>query len=437
MASTPKAGETSAPAEPTPAPAHRDVVDVLRSQQERDRTDRFLIQQCVARRFQRAFPEEHRVLCDARQAVEMQFPVAGGPLSPPHSASRTADLLTAAFWLLETRHGRRAIDDADTGAAIHEMRALPVVAGAASAETLQQFVKTLLLAMRPFTRMAEDLMDRVNYFDYFSLLSMTTRVSGEVLHNSYDSVVDSAIWFVERLAGVESEYQWLHGVRDLADPNLVLSARFAKYEPRVHLEGIGIFDDHRNEVTIQGRPVTGSIYLRVDLSEAPASIDAALAYFRASLMDALLDKYASVADIPGYQQFLTTDFATARHDTNTIVKGKNQVPGTILGLWAWDLTRLGGRTREAACTWIAHTIFGVDDPLRAITVYIRHGRDFDVEAAIGSLERKVRKHLDIVKGWIEGGSSTTATARMEAIDKAVTRQALLRLGTRHSQRASS
>lgn len=285
--------------------------------------DRLIAQQALVRRFRLQHPQEYAALQGVRNGLITIFKEHGRS-----GMWRGNFPMALSYWLTtaEYRSIRKALRARDFGAVARRL------AGPRQLEAWESTLEPACEFLRSQLDVLDDLLDRFNYFDYVSLLSMASLCSGSQLCSAYDGR-----WSL--LLHCEPEHRIFLDTGVGADLEIQCAVRASTAPERFGSPSLHILDSRANPTPGIDGPDDAAIYLRIGLARAPAEIDHALQQLRATLMERLLEVHES-GEIPDWEPFQESKFATAQLlplSKLKLLHSKQQLLPLFRGFWCWDL----------------------------------------------------------------------------------------------------
>jgi hypothetical protein len=315
-------------------------------QAQQARFSRLAAQQRIVRRFREEEPADFLALKRCRDDLEKAITVEMGRITASmlkpelRTVSKT---LHDCFWLYETRDGRKALHAMDIDLVD---RAL---ASSTRSPPMRRFewpgVENLVGILSDHLPFVEELQKRYNYFDFFTILSMATLCPGQKLYQACSDAM-AAEALPRLLRGLDQdeldtpEAAWFHQREDSLELDVAIALRSSLLEDRISMPGVMVFDGKRNPLLKEDSLGTRSMYLRVELGEAPIQIDRAMVFFRNALLHALEDQHGQLDKVPNHDKFAKSKFFDAFSERATLIREAKQVIPELIRLWAWDLVNL-------------------------------------------------------------------------------------------------
>ncbi|MGF6492084.1 hypothetical protein ABIE56_000237 [Luteibacter sp. 621] len=373
------------PASIVPTPVTKGMV--LRTRiQAHQRFDRFVVQQCAVRRFRLEHAPAFAALHDIRHHVVArlhEWEVGKRPSALTASLTHT---LTTVFELFETRLGRSAIRTKDAALAMDVMGTttpLPYIGWVLNDEDL---VLELLDVLEKALERVEQAMAAFNYFDYFTVLDMTTVTGGEDTYLLYRAASDGRIplepafdHFIDHPDPTAAELdithdRWFRMDTEPDDLDLALALAQSARPRTFHSPSIKVLDSAANPF-LQNVDVDGgrTLYLAVSLNRAPVDIDEALSYYAKALKGLLAEENGGWSNVSGATAYAGTRFARAG-EPKPMLRERDQFNGALLGLWCWDLTYGAGMSQADAFEDVRKRL--KHEPLEELPTYLNQVGDF-------------------------------------------------------------
>lgn len=294
------------------------------NQSLRARQDRLVAQQALARRFRLRHPREFDALLTIRDGLVAVFKEHGRQTMWHGNYP-----LALSYWLTTAEYpsARKALRDRSFGAVYRRVAGPDLLA--AWEATLEPTCELL----RDHLDVLDDLLGRFNYFDHVGLLSMASLCSGQQLHRAYGEAARDLF-----VMG-EPEYR-LFMVSGLGMPLEVRCSVNASAAPeRFASPSLHILDSRSNPTPGVDGDGTEAVYLRIDLSRAPAEIDHALQYLRSTLVERFREVHED-GPIPDWNQFQKSLFAKAELlplSDLKLLHDNQQMIARFRGFWCWDV----------------------------------------------------------------------------------------------------
>ncbi len=319
----------------------------LTSQLQRNRVDRFFVQQCAARRFKRDYATHYMTLRAIRALIVKHIENAGILPQLPFCES-VADVAIALMGIYETAKGRQALRDRNISQVRHEIGSLirfPMIL------TCDESLQSVIEDMAEQLEVIEEILNKYNIFHYFSLIAMTAVSEGKTAYSFFVNAAMGKIPIYEAMKtpSIVRETYWFHTRVEPTDLDLAIAIKVCTLQPFFYAPNISLFDDTHNEVYINGNASRNSLFLSIDLRQAPHRIDFALQHLKKSIFSALLDKHGILANVSGLNDFYSSSFMHNETVPYVLIGKWTQVLGSMIGLWCWDLVEVKGLTRFNAC----------------------------------------------------------------------------------------
>lgn len=406
--------------------------------QAHQRFDRFVVQQCAVRRFRLEHAPAFAALHDIRRRLVdrlHEWEVGKRPSALTASLTHT---LTTLFELFETRLGRRAILSKDAALAMDVMGTtvpLPYIGWVLNDEDA---VLELLDVLEQTLEWVEQTMDAFNYFDYFTVLDMTTVAGGEDAYRLYRAASEGGIPLEPAFDHVINHpdpmtaeldithNRWFHTEIEPDDLDLALALAQSARPRTLHSPSIKVLDSAANpflkSVDLDG---VRTLYLAVSLDRAPVDIDDALIYYAKALKALLAEQNGGWSNVPGAEDYARTHFARAG-EPKPMLRERDQFNGSLLGLWCWDLTYSAGMSQADAFQEVRERLN--HEPLEELPTYLKQVGDFISpepgsgsrldEAVTGAGLRRLgrRDEQAIVPPPLKKGKAKTAHGALSGVD---------------------
>jgi hypothetical protein len=210
------------------------------------------------------------------------------------------------------------------------------------------------------TKFGADIADinrRLNYTRFFSLLGLTSYVSGCQLYTHYinakfdrhknkHDIIDSMI---------DNEALWMFSPESINDDDFSVLLKTPSGAPLRTSKNIQIFGGKQHSISINNIQLKNRLVFSVPTNETPDRIDDALREFRAALMQEYInncDGYFNVSTDDHSNSIFMTQFV---HEA-CLIKDWDQVQKSITGLWSWDISNQKDNSVIFACMQVAKKI---------------------------------------------------------------------------------
>lgn len=199
--------------------------------------------------------------------------------------------------------------------------------------------KVMLVPVCDFLRgqvaVVDDLVQKFNYFDYVSLLSMASLSRGDQLCVAYANTGN--------LSDSGDEEYWIFQNSIIYPLEVRCSIKASSSPERFESPSLHILDS-RQYPALDANFLEGeALYFRIGLDRAPADIDHAMHHLRSALNERLLEVHQGVR-IPEWEKYADSNFATAQllplADLR-LLHDKQQMIARFRGFWCWDLVESG------------------------------------------------------------------------------------------------
>lgn len=318
----------------------------------RNRMDRLIVQQCVVRRFAIEEPTGHDELVKARDEVLSHLSLAGPNRNIGRILSDSLSMaLISVFELFETRRGRECIRNVDADSAMKIMRSEMMLSSPHWLLSEPEVVIELLSVLSKRLDLVNQLRGDYNYFDYFPVLLMATKASGEKTFHRYRKAErgQSERWLaLSSTEELDFRFSRLFQLRhEPADIDLACALRLSTRPRSFDSSSVRVLDTNGNPHLKRSANDPRRIVLEVDLDSAPLDIDYAIDYFSKAVESLLLEEHKRWSNVPNGELYRRTKFAQ-RSDTPQLLRTVSQYPHSMLGLWMWDLVHDMKLARNAA-----------------------------------------------------------------------------------------
>ncbi|MCA0214660.1 MAG: hypothetical protein LCH79_15970 [Proteobacteria bacterium] len=279
--------------------------------------ERMFVQQMVIRRLIAECPSAFYALDAIRDDLLELMVVEHQQLGQDLAVRVASSWLT----LLERQAGRRAILERDVAFLAEDLADVfdMTASWTEVCDLLAEHASTVAEFQRDF-----------NFLDYCSLLSLTSYCSGSSMCANREKILaEITDHDKERFP---NELVWIDPTKKTT-ADLRTAILLSQQRSRFTSPGIQVIDSRASRKT---HGTNDAVSLVVNLNQAPADIDRALAYFKAAIEERLCEVHE--LEIPGWQDYLGTNFAKWTSRDADVVPQKSMVVPRILGLWCWDLT---------------------------------------------------------------------------------------------------
>ncbi|SFQ34058.1 hypothetical protein [Variovorax sp. 770b2] len=372
------------------------------------RFQRLLFQQHLVRRFRTEHPIDFNALRSIRDGLFDAIDSSAGDhndLWPGDVQGALASWMTVA----ESSSARKAMREGNTQEIYRrvggESRLLhwgPTLRPAF--DFLTQHVETV-----------EEMTARFNYFDYCSLMALASVCEGRELSEAFEQACETPL---SETQAKDLERQKIPNMREYhlfqitslgwsRDLRCTLQASAGR--ERFTSSSLHLLDSRVAPVLLGDEPQRDALYLRIDLSQAPADIDQALLYLRGAVCERLIELHGAVWRIPQWEAFMRTKFVKAQFPKTSLFQSHEQIGPILRGLWCWDLAESGNGNS--------------DDAAKQISAILKATKEPRTKQAISNQWKIVEK---IVRLRSSAGE----------LDKAITGRLDVRLGLRGQQAAA-
>lgn len=372
--------------------------NILFSEQQR-RADRLLTQQCLARRFKHRHEQDYIYIQKIRSSIYEVLDGYGLKFATDYYGISIATAIVIFLSLFETKSGRKIIRSMDVTRATSRLGK----GNFGLSWIVPDGVADILEKLGEFLEGVEDLKKKYNYFDYLSLSSLLCYCRGEKLYfrNSTNKFSSRDIDPIRQ--------EWL---QQPANFDVAFAINTSKNGYYFNSPSIEILYSRDNPSLTSLDPERNSIYLKVDLERAPSELDLAIRYFGESVLELLIDEHGFMANVPNHEEFLQSKFMNSKPIYTPVFYRQDQIKGTLLGLWCWDLINLDKLKEDAA-----------------IRSMLPNTRNKPSESAYAD-ESTIKKHYKIVRALIEPEKYNSKSKSKISIDEAITGNPSKKIGLR-------
>lgn len=309
----------------------------------RSRFDRLIIQQLVARKFARDYPEDSQKLLGLRNVIHAHIRDAGiNPLAGETEAQTLATLMG----IYESPSGQLAISEGNLD---HITENYPL--DQACGIRLQNGLRAVISDMAQHLGFVDRIRLAYNYFDYFSLIDLTAAFPGRPAFDFYAKTAAADLLKEipatvakdlkdEDIAGAFNpppEANWFFTRKVPDDFDLEIALMRSSHLRTFHSPNITFHGCAKPEKSNGSKAGYSSLIIKVDLDKAPHNIDFAMNSLREYLLDGLLTRHGYATKIERFDEFIDSDFYKNTGPTSDLIRGWNQIQGFLIGIWCWDM----------------------------------------------------------------------------------------------------
>lgn len=317
--------------------------------------DELFVQQYVVRRFRLNHAEEFNALQSLRKELEDYLRVFS-PDMPGHELlssqlriSQLAQCLNhfdvkANLRLFAT--GERDVayqnflDDLADGGSSFEFH--PLIARSLGED--EAACSDLFEILRKHAKAVLGIVERLNFFDYYTPFAMASFVEGASIYVNYLKAkvgIDQPRppFDLEKIPS--PEMAWLFTSASATDDEISSLALTYCYRPTTPSKNVRIFGGNQHVFQVDGEAIDHCLILCVPTDQIPDRIDEALRYFRDAL-DQELSNHFLISNQENAPSFHASRFMTQFSRTPLLLSDWDQVQKNIVGLWTWDKVTLTG-----------------------------------------------------------------------------------------------
>lgn len=189
-----------------------------------------------------------------------------------------------------------------------------------------------------------DIVERLNFFDYYTPFAMTSYVEGASMYVNYLKAkvgIDQLRPPFDNLRTASPEIDWLFTSGSATDDEISSLALTYCYRPTRPSKNVRIFGGNQNVFKVDGETIENCLILCVPTNQIPDRIDESLRYFRDALVAELSNQFliANQKDAPSFQ---ASRFMSQFSRTSLLLKDWDHVQKNMIGLWVWDKVSLEG-----------------------------------------------------------------------------------------------
>ncbi|WP_334187626.1 hypothetical protein [Noviherbaspirillum sp.] len=370
----------------------------------RDRFDRLFVQQLVARQFMRDYPEDCQKLIGLRNAIHAHIRDAG---TNPLSGETEAQTLITLMSIYESVSGRKAISEGNLDHITANYPLAPELGIRLQENGLCEAISDMAQHLDTVNRIKFT----YNHFDYFSLIDMTARFSGQSAFDFYAKAAleEFPVYEAIKTLKLRPEANWFNTRKVPEDLDLAIALTRSRHLRSFYSPNITFRERTINDALTNGKPGHSSLIFEVDLDQAPYNIDYAMRALREYLLDGLLTRHGYAANIERFDEFIGSDFFQNTDSTSALVQKWNQIQGSLIGIWCWDMMA------KEATTLASVTEKIYDAQARIISETM--GSAIELKA-IG--EKAIENHYYTAKNLIESKSPGNGLSYFVTGDKTIT-----------------
>lgn len=327
------------------------------------RADEFMVLQHVIRRFKLRHEVDFKRLVEFREGIDRQLRSTLSEGMKDESIRHThAQLLFCCMRLLDSQENLRRLE-------VGGMNwALPALAKDLEEVLVNDFmlnidcfdVDELAKTVYEFGPSIADINRRLNYTRYYSLLGLTSYISGKKLYKQY---MDAKFRrhhlrrYIEPSL-VNQEAIWLFSTESDLDDDFSVLTQTTCSKPIRSSNNVQIFGGSQHSIMIDGHRLENRLVLSVPTNETPDRIDDALREFRAALKEEYVLNFGAYANV-STDDFDKSIFMTQFTHAPCFINDWDQIQRHIVGLWSWDVACLGETPIELACEQVMNDMYEV------------------------------------------------------------------------------
>jgi len=262
-----------------------------------------------------------------------------------------ADLLWYYMGFLDSRENRRRLkeDGIEWALAKTEREVEEIVGGNFFVPVTMDMLDVAGLAsiLLKFNEDIEDIYERLNYTHLYSLLGLTSYISGEHFYERYINAKcdNHRIRWSGEIDGLSGDAKWLYTIDAVGE---------SKFSPMVHTNcsaplarstNIQIFGGSQHTVSINNIPLQNRLVLSVPTNETPDRIDDAIREFREALMQEYVNNCGGYFNISAPEMDTSIFMSMFNHEP-CLIRDWDQLQRHIVGLWVWDIANAGSKLEE-------------------------------------------------------------------------------------------
>lgn len=232
-----------------------------------------------------------------------------------------------------------------------------------------QTMLNLMEVLNRFSHDVTDIINRLNYFRYYSLFGMSSFIDGESLYEHY---IKAKFGKYKRIslsaeAKPRKEALWMFTETSTHKPEFSAITETSCFRPKYTSKNINFFGGSQHSILVNDHPIEDRLILAIPTKEIPDRIDEALREFRRAWIQEYSRNIASIDD-EQISSFDESIFMTLFSHTPCLLKDWDQLQRQIVGLWAWDTACLEKKSVPVACEQIEnaleeiHAEFGEEKP---------------------------------------------------------------------------
>lgn len=237
-------------------------------------------------------------------------------------------------------------------------------------------INDLLNVLLKFRPDITDIIQRCDYFKFYSAFSMSSLLQGEKFYSHYLNAKrgrhKTRVYLRDSPLSSYDDALWMLTEESRKDKDFSAFVETTCFESRVTSTNVQTFGGSQHAVSVNGVRLKDRLILSVPTAETPDRIDEALREFRRILIQEFVQNcggYYNVSSPPFDDSIFMTQFT---HEP-CLLKGWDQLQRQIVGLWAWDIIYSEGKTVTAACTYIAAAMAkNKKETMHGIPIYLHN-----------------------------------------------------------------